>query len=228
MVADDLDLALSKADYGVVLHRQQRRQEAGQLYREAITVQEEKLGPSHPRTLTTLRNLAALEIGLDNLPEAEKLFQQVLQREQSIYGGDHPKMGWTLGYLGKVAADQNQLTRAEAHWREAVRVLSATLSRDHLHTAGANQELAKVLLLRGQTGEACERMASTLDIRLKQRGAEAISTNQSRFHLGRCRMAQQRIDEARQLFTDAQPFLSKTADASALHDALAALPEGQP
>lgn len=224
LVSDDVDLALSKADYGVVLHRQKRRQEAGQLYREAITVQEDKLGPTHPRTLTTLRNLAALEIGLDNLPEAERLLKEVLQREQTIYGGDHPKMGWTLGYLGKVAADQNNLSRAQAHWREAVRVLSATLSGDHLHTAGANQELAKVLLLDGQTDEACDRLASTLEVRLSQRGTEAQSTNQSRFHLGRCRAAQQRLVEARQLFSDAQPFLTQTVDAEALSEALAALP----
>ncbi len=223
LTEDDLTLAAARADYGVVLHRQARRQEAAELYRQAVEVQEAKLGPTHPRTLITLRNLAALEIGLNNLPEAERLFHQVLERERSIYQGDHPKQAWTLGYLGKVAADQQQLGKAEMHWRETVRLLTATLPENHLHIAGANQQLAEVLLKAGKVDEACERLESTLKIRLRQRGDQAVRTNQSRFHLGRCRASQGDAAEAVSLLQQARPYLLETDDAPALDQALATL-----
>ncbi len=221
--ADDLALAQSKADYGVVLHKQARRAEAGELYREAAAVQEAGLGPTHPRTLTTLRNLAVLEIGLGNLDESERLLNQVLDREREIYRGDHPKMAWTLGYLGRVARDLGDLDRAESYWREAVRVLSSTLPDNHLHTAGASHELGKILLANGKTAEGCERIAATMALRLKLRGEESVSSNQSRFHLGRCRVLEGKTAEGQALMEAAQPYLKETDDYELLLSSLAEL-----
>lgn len=221
--ADDLALALSKADYGVVLHKQARRAEAGELYREAAAIQEAGLGPTHPRTLTTLRNLAVLEIGLGNLTESERLLRQVRDREREIYRGDHPKMAWTLGYLGRVARDLGQLDRAESYWRETVRVLSSTLPDNHLHTAGASHELGKILLANGKSVEGCKRIAATMALRLELRGEDSVSSNQSRFHLGRCRVLEGKIAEGKALMEAAQPYLKETDDYELLMSSLAKL-----
>lgn len=216
-------LAISRADYGVVLHRQARREEAGELYRQAAAVLTAELGDRHPRTLTTLRNLAVLEIGLNNLPEAKRLLEDVLARELKIYDGDHPKMAWTRGYLGRVTRDLKQLPAAEHHWREAVRLLAATLPRDHLHTAGANLELAKVLLEAGQVDEACERMESTLNLRLQKRGEQSERTAQAQLHLGRCLSAQGHRARARELLAAAQPLLKAPEDLELLNGTLVEL-----
>ncbi|MEM7707497.1 MAG: serine/threonine-protein kinase [Pseudomonadota bacterium] len=212
---DDLSLAMSRGDYGIVLHRQGLAEQAAPYYELALKIQEPRLGASHPSTLDTLRNLAVVQWSLGKNIRARELLLEVLDREQAIYEKDHPRMSFTLGFLARVAEDEGELGQAEDYWRQTYRVMANTYSADHLVTAGAEHALGEVLLRQGKLDESCGRLENALKIRLTELSDEERRVNQSRVQLALCQAQRGEFAASAQHLTAAEPHLTSDADRAA-------------
>ena len=56
----------------------------------ALTVDEQVLGPNHPRTATSLNNLALLYNNQGGSAKAEPLYQRALAIYEQVLGPNHP------------------------------------------------------------------------------------------------------------------------------------------
>jgi tetratricopeptide (TPR) repeat protein len=73
-----------------VLHYQGRYEEAEEMYRDALARRGEVLGPNHPETLTSVRNLALLLSSRRRFDEAIPLLERAYTGSRNALGDDHP------------------------------------------------------------------------------------------------------------------------------------------
>jgi class 3 adenylate cyclase/tetratricopeptide (TPR) repeat protein len=111
----------------------------------------------------------------------------------------------TLNVLGRVAARKGQPARAEARFREAMRILKPIEDRGTL--VESQRLLAQVLLEEGRIDEA-ERFA--LEARQTVGAGDASSASTTRLALGLVRAAQHRDEEAEALLREADAILRPT------------------
>ncbi len=82
--------ALYLNDYAVILWKLGRYAEAEPLYRRALEIREEQLGPEHPSVAMSLNNLASLLDAQGKYDEAEPLYRRALQICEQSLGTSHP------------------------------------------------------------------------------------------------------------------------------------------
>ena len=74
------------------LYREQSRYaEAEPLYRRALHIREQQLGPDHLQTAETMHDLARLREVQGNRDEAKPLYEHALAVREHIFGPEHPK-----------------------------------------------------------------------------------------------------------------------------------------
>ena len=79
---DHPDLALTFNNLATLLHEKKDHEGAESMYRRAIAITEESLGPEHQQLVVFLYNLAALLEGLGQKDEAEALEARAQNIEQ--------------------------------------------------------------------------------------------------------------------------------------------------
>jgi tetratricopeptide (TPR) repeat protein len=95
-------LYLSMGDYA----------KAKPLFRQALDIQKEILGPAHPFTALGLHNLGMMDVSTGDYATAEPLLEQSLEINRKLVGLEHP---FTLRYLGDLALTKFELGKlAEA------------------------------------------------------------------------------------------------------------------
>ena len=126
------------------------------LYRKAHTLASDALGKDHPKTISSLRNVAIIEAELGNDGEAAKTWARVLELQQSVFGSSHPEVARTRGALSLIALRDRDFARAEALATEALKTLTTSLGSGHPSTLLAMQRLAGVHSERGRPTKALE------------------------------------------------------------------------
>lgn len=137
-----------------VLHAVGKTDEAEALYREALALREEVLGPSHPQTLSTFRRLTRLLVETGQFDAALPLLEVLLLRHELRIGADR---GLTLGVRKNLAITLERLGRFEES--EAVRRATYDLLRDsrglgHEYTTEALDDLVAYYESRGESEKA--------------------------------------------------------------------------
>ncbi len=80
-----------------VLHRAQGRYaEAEPLYKRALAIAEQALGPAHPNVATSLNNLVGLYDAQGKYTDAEPLYQRSLAIREKALGPEHPEVAASL------------------------------------------------------------------------------------------------------------------------------------
>jgi DNA-binding SARP family transcriptional activator len=69
---------------------EKRFEEAELLYKRALTIRIQVLGPSHPSVDSCLKRLVELYKAQGNYTEIEQLYQEVVRTYEQILGPDHP------------------------------------------------------------------------------------------------------------------------------------------
>ncbi len=151
-------------------------------------------------TLRATGRQAALE---GRLADAEVLLDEA--RELFAESGAALTLGRTLNWLGLVVWERRDLRRAEAIFRDAIRILKPIGDRGTL--VESQRLLAQVLLDEGRLDEA-ERFA--LEARETVGAGDASSGSTTRLALGLVRAAQGRDAEAEQLLREADEILRPT------------------
>jgi tetratricopeptide (TPR) repeat protein len=96
-----------------------RTAEALALHEATLKLRQAKLGPDHPYTLNSRRNLAVLFASIGRWAEAEGLYRDVLARRRKAEQPDSPHLADDLVSLGQVLLEQERWSEAEPLRREA-------------------------------------------------------------------------------------------------------------
>ena len=131
-----------------------RHRQAEAHLREVVSRREQKLGPSHPETLTALGRLAFV-LECNNPREAEQLNEQIWQRLDSLAPSEKRRGRARQGGFSLSLAELGEPEKEETLVRQVVERRSSTLGATHPDTLSARAELANILA-RKEGPEAAE------------------------------------------------------------------------
>ena len=127
-------ILLAKDYLAISLHRSGRREEAVVLGKEVLELIREVYGPEHPKTLTTIQNLALLNVL--GTQRSMDLLAEVIAIQNRIYHPAHRKAITTkINYLAKLF-DRDRIEEAKAVCRELTKIFAPDDDPDSLTTTG--------------------------------------------------------------------------------------------
>jgi tetratricopeptide (TPR) repeat protein len=97
--------------------------EAGQLLRNTLAYQEERLRPDDPGIGRTLSVLGEFHYGQGHLSDAEDALKRALGLNAKVYGPDSVEAGKSAGRLALVYQDQGKDDEAASLYRRTLRIL---------------------------------------------------------------------------------------------------------
>ena len=113
---------------------QGKYEEAEELYRQALKIDEKTIGKDHPEYAIQLNNLAGVVKARGRYEEAEELYRQALKISEKTIGKDHPDYAMRLNNLASVIKDQGRYEEAEKRFRQALELSNRILGSDHPQT----------------------------------------------------------------------------------------------
>jgi CHAT domain-containing protein/tetratricopeptide (TPR) repeat protein len=122
--------------------------------RAALDLAEKALGPAHPKTATSLNDLAVFFASQGEYAKAEPLYQRALAIREKALGSEHLDTAETLHNLAMSYQDQQQYAKAEPLATRALAIYEKTLGREHPDTAVPLYSLALVYVAQGQYAKA--------------------------------------------------------------------------
>jgi tetratricopeptide (TPR) repeat protein len=137
-----------------LLSSEGRQPEAEKLFREALAIQVQTLGPENPSTLLTRSNLADVLLDEGNTHEAEKLQRETLASMVRSPGPKHPDTLLCQTNLAKVLIREGHYPEAERTARDAFEQLLRSPGPQHPYTVDALQELGEALAYTHRYAEA--------------------------------------------------------------------------
>lgn len=106
--------------------------EAAQGYlEEAVTLEEEALGPEHPKVADHLNRLGTVLQKRGELEAARGCLERALSIHEAVLGPNHPDVASDLHNLGLILGDLGHLQTARTHLRRAVHINEAVLGSEH-------------------------------------------------------------------------------------------------
>jgi len=151
---NDLDLALSWNNLGLILFAQEKYVGADSLFRLSLRVREIKLGRDHPDVSLSLNNLGETLDAQGKYGEAEPLLRRALKIREEKLGPDHFDVSVSLNNLGETLDAQGKYGEAEPLLRRALKITENKLGPDHPSVAIRLSNLALLLKRQGKYSEA--------------------------------------------------------------------------
>ncbi|MEM7204114.1 MAG: tetratricopeptide repeat protein [Planctomycetota bacterium] len=148
---------LTTVDLATTIGNAGRHREAEELLRETIAVLRKIHPDGHPFLGTALHNLATQLRHLRRGDEAETLHREALAMTRAFLGDDNPDVAKLQSQLGVTLSNMGRLDEAETLLREALPILRAALGDDHTHIATSLNNLAVVVLRRGDAAKRAGR-----------------------------------------------------------------------
>jgi tetratricopeptide (TPR) repeat protein len=136
------------------LYQKGKYAQAEALYRKALAMRQEALGPDHPDTALASSNLAASLESQGRVQEAEVLHRRALAVREQVLGSRHPHTAASRNNLAVTLKRQGRLKEAEQLIREALAVRQQVLGPRHPDSAEACGNLAANLDAQGRSKEA--------------------------------------------------------------------------
>jgi CHAT domain-containing protein len=128
--------------------------DAEPLFRRALAIREQALGPDHPQVATTLSQLSSLLMSQRNYAESEASAQRALSIREQALGTNNDRVAGTLINLGEAQLALGRYAEAEATLRRAVEIRQSMLPADDLSIARTQAALARVYHAQGHFAQA--------------------------------------------------------------------------
>jgi tetratricopeptide (TPR) repeat protein len=138
---------------GIFLQAKALPHEAEPLFRRALALDEERLGPDHPHVSTDLITLAHLLNDINQPKAAESLIRRALAIDEKHFGPDHPEVATDLFYLAGRLMDLDRTAEAEPMIRRALAIREKVFGPHHPDVAMGLNNLAQLLHITGQLSE---------------------------------------------------------------------------
>ncbi len=178
---------------------------------ESITAEYRLHAANSTAMMTSLNNLAAIEMRLDRLESARTHYQESLSMARALFGVKNREVALPLMGLGMVERALGNADLAIQHLREAAAIYSHWQTEDHADSAYARMLLGETLWLAGQPNEAGDSVRGIVAPLQSAFGAESIKTARAQFIsalVGKQPRAQSFVDVLERLTrNDAPPHL---------------------
>jgi tetratricopeptide (TPR) repeat protein len=183
--------------------------QARPLYERVLRIRENRRGPEHPDTATSLNNLAGLLQDQADLEGAQPLFERALKIREKVLDLHHPDTATSLNNLAVIRRAQGDVEGARPLFERALEIRETVLGPEHPDTATSLNNLAD--LLQGQADLASARplFERALKIREKVLGPHHLDTAASLNNLARLLQAQRKFGRALRLYRDALKIFEK-------------------
>ncbi|KAI4113691.1 MAG: hypothetical protein LQ338_008128 [Usnochroma carphineum] len=142
------------ARMGYFLYRIGRWSEAYMLHVFDSREKEKMYGKEHPKTLTSMNNLAVLLRIQGNYKEAKRIHRQVLALTETVLGKEHPSTLASKNNLGSLLRSQGNYQEAEPIYRQVLALTETVLGKEHPRTLTSMSNLANLLGDQGNCQEA--------------------------------------------------------------------------
>ena len=141
-----------------------------------LSMTEQRYGPNHPDTATSLNNLAGLYESMGRYAEAEPLYQRSLEIREAQLGPEHPDTATSLNNLAELYRSMGRYAEAEPLYQRSLEIREAQLGPDHPDTAGTYNNLAGLYYHTNRYREAEPLFIRVIEIFLKSLGQEHPNT----------------------------------------------------
>ena len=139
-------------------------QQAEDLGRQALQLDEVTFGPESTQVALRLNNLAQTLKATNRLEDAEPMMRRALAIDERSYGPDHPNVAIRLNNLALLLQDTNRLEEAEPMMRRVLAIDGQTYGPDHPDVAIDLNNLAQLLQDTNRLEEAEPMMRRALAI----------------------------------------------------------------
>jgi CHAT domain-containing protein/Tfp pilus assembly protein PilF len=161
------------------------RANAEELHKRALAIREKVLGPEHPHTATSLKNLADTHVVMGAFSKARELYERALAIREKVYGQQHFITSQSLYDLAYVCIELGDYDKARELEARAVAIQGAGLDGARLIISGSFRSRAFDYERKGDYAKAREFHEYTLAIYEKALGPQHPSTATSLNDLAR-------------------------------------------
>lgn len=175
----------------------------------ALEKRRETLGPDHPDTLRSMRELATVFKEQGRYPEAESLLRQTLGRQQRVLGADHPDTFITITVLAAVCEAEDQPMTSEKLFTDLWKLQKKVLGPDHMETLSTIGSFAAFLGRQGRHEEAIQLEEERLERTQRTEGARSPRTTTAMTITAAAYEAGGQPSEAEKLYTGAMEILKQ-------------------
>ena len=195
--ADLLDW-VGRYDFARGLNRSART-----LYSREVDFRRRILGDQHPKTLTSMSNLASAQLALGDIAEARRLQEGVLANQTSVLGPQHLDTIASKGNLSETLRAQGDISGGSQLAEECLDALRNALGQENSHVARAMVNLAGFRLATGNLGAAQQLVEDALAIERRTLGPDHPATLKSMNNLATILKARGRLIDGRKLQQEA-------------------------
>ena len=145
-----------------------RYAEAEPLFKRALQIREQTLGPDHPHVASSLNDLAISYLSRGQYAQAEPLFKRALEIWEQTLGPDHHHVASGLKNLAGLYLIEGNYAKAESLHKRALGIREKALGSDHPDLAWSLDNLAAIYQEMGRGDEAKKLLARAKRIRASQ------------------------------------------------------------
>lgn len=139
---DHLETSVPRANYGLMLAKVARFDEAIPLLETTYQVAMDELGPYHPWIAPRAINLASAYRRIGRDEDAERLYRIALDQDRKLYGEKHHNVASSLVSLARFIRGKGRRDESIEMAEEALEIEKASLGEDHVYTAETSTVLA--------------------------------------------------------------------------------------
>jgi len=159
-------------------------EEAGGLFRDALTTRRERLGPEHLDTLATMSELGTALLYAGTPAEAERVLAEALTTGRRVLGNEHPQTLGAIDGLAWVLKSLDRVPEAERLARESLATRRRMLGGDAAATIESLNRLSWLLQLQGKYEQAEPLSREAVEASTRTLGDEHLATAESMNMLG--------------------------------------------
>ena len=145
------------------------------LYRRALRIREQILGPEHPCVADSLMGLGSFYCEHGAYGQAEGLYRRALRIREQALGPEHPQVADSLQGLTWLYCEQGKYDQAEVSQLRALRIREQTLGPEHLQVADALYWMGNVYSEQGAYEQAERLYRRALRVKEQMLGPEHSS-----------------------------------------------------
>ncbi|MEJ2320244.1 MAG: serine/threonine-protein kinase [Gemmatimonadales bacterium] len=198
--ADHPDVAATLQALATVYGNQDRYEEAADLQRAAIEMEERLYGPEDLRVGRGLTDLGVILLRGGQLDEAREVIERSLVIKEARLDPGDVELAGTLINLASVHRRRGELDEAERLYAQALSIREAGLPEDHPDVARSLNSLAMVYSAQGRLDEAEQLFIRSLAIKEKTLGPDHVDVGNTLGNLAVIHARRGEFEQARELF----------------------------